>query len=40
MDTPIVTSVYGTAEAEYTIKKSRFIASLKEITSPDYGIAA
>ena len=35
MDTSIVTSVYGTAEAEYTIKKSRFIASLKEITSED-----
>ena len=31
MTTPITSSVYGTAEAEYTIKKSRFIASLQEI---------
>ena len=35
MPEPIVTSVYGYAEAEYIVKKSRFIASLQEIKSEE-----
>lgn len=31
---PVFTSVYGTATAEYTIKKSRFIASLTAVQTP------
>ena len=33
MTSPHITSVYGSAEAEYTIKKSRFLAHLKEVSS-------
>jgi uncharacterized YigZ family protein len=31
----IITSVFGKAEAEYTIKKSRFIATVQEITNEE-----
>lgn len=31
MTVPFITSVYGEATAEYVVKKSRFIASLKEV---------
>lgn len=31
---PVLTAVYGTAAAEYTIKKSRFIASLQAVQTP------
>jgi uncharacterized YigZ family protein len=34
-----ITSVYGHAEAEYIIKKSRFIASLQEVASEDEATA-
>lgn len=34
-----ISSVYGTAAAEYTIKKSRFIASLQEVRTPDEAAA-
>lgn len=30
-DSEIISSVYGTGQADYTIKKSRFIASLQEV---------
>lgn len=33
MTTPLFSSVYGEGTAEYTIKKSRFIASLKQVTT-------
>ena len=32
-----LTSVFGHAEAEYTIKKSRFIASLQEVHDEAHG---
>ncbi|MCH4188398.1 MAG: YigZ family protein [Megasphaera sp.] len=35
MAASFITSVYGHAEAEYIIKKSRFIASLKEVRRED-----
>ena len=35
MTSPHITSVYGSAEAEYTIKKSRFLAHLKEVSSEE-----
>lgn len=35
----MITSVYGQAQAEYTIKKSRFIATVQEITSEEEAAA-
>ena len=32
MTSPHITSVYGSAETEYTIKKSRFLIHLREVT--------
>ncbi len=39
MTVPFITSVYGEAVAEYMIKKSRFIASLKEVQTEDEAAA-
>lgn len=39
MTPPFITSVYGTATAEYIIKKSRFIASIKEVFTEEEATA-